>query len=688
MLFVDVVVVVVPLLLLRHNKVSKSTSRLNRILVVYKLTSIYSIHWCLTSTTMLIVCKVTVFLSVESMNPNSHITLVFIQDKPIEFRWIEKKSEFEMLSCLIKKFYNDQAIKIQVLAALYSVHIHHGAQLHDDERIRQVYQKISANDDAYDTLTKESTGQLARLSGWEWQGIPKIHGSFLLLETCINLYYIYVVVKNLALVYIEEFLLEPLGMQPSLPLGCYFTGKFYASSNKLVDETMALVIALVQLIWRLIQYRHKQVMALHYFLLFGQKDLDTYYSRYVMGKYQGNHWVRSIRRAQKSRSVLEEALIECSFHDIMSYRPKSSHQIHYYRLRPNRTREVKQLLSRLFAALFLFSVIIMIVSAIPVVPFIFRQLISEQHYVDNFPECHVEMYWFRVDRDSFLPDVNFYRVYLIIADEFENTVIWIEVGTSILIGICLTIMLQVDLIIYWQDLHKNVLNVYKQLRDNPSRDATNEIDNPSATYRNSITNTKEIDSTSSNSVNQIGRNSRIDKEFDEIQHKCCDFFRQIKRADCFLSDALSFTLCMWFCIFLLYVYISNNGHAYSLLDTDSTTKTNRESNGSQLRTSPYNLMLLIIPMIDVFGVCFLLMMLHNRCLITYKYLCSLLAMHHSTHKLMFLPIMDYFVEHRNCYTLFRVKPFLPTTFLSILGWTFSCFFILRTLFSSNSGFNA
>jgi hypothetical protein len=57
----------------------------------------------------------------------------------------------------------------------------------------------------------------------------------------------------------------------------------------------------------------------------------------------------------------------------------------------------------------------------------------------------------------------------------------------------------------------------------------------------------------------------------------------------------------------------------------------------------------------------------------------LMALDQSCHRRQFIEILDYFAKRRTCYTIYRTYPLTTTSHLTIIGYSFSCFFILYSL---------
>lgn len=198
----------------------------------------------------------------------------------------------------------------------------------------------------------------------------------------------------------------------------------------------------------------------------------------------------------------------------------------------------------------------------------------------------------------------------------------------------------------------------------------------------------------------------------EFQFQMHDFVREIEKFDLYLSDNLTFALCIWVGIFTSYVYISPHdgllfqapmssvayrnqsniyehfGAAVAAGSERTLQKSKQQHQAGQLQSMMTNqhdvganawvsLTTLGPPLVQLMSVLLALLTLHRCCCKTYPIMCTIAAYYQSQNKCSFVPILALFNERRTCYTLFRLNPFLPTTLLSLIGWSFSCFFIIR-----------
>lgn len=641
----------------------------------------------------------------------------------------------------LKKFidtfvYSDKAVRLQVAFSLHTTHVLHAMRTYQDERVRRIYL------DRFGELPQDKTmHELYQFqpSRWDWTGVPHMHWILLFQEIFTSLYFCYILFKILLRDYLERKLLIPWGLNPNYPLRCYTPGAFYVCSTRLVDETLAVVASLVHTIWRSIEFSHKQDMTMPYFMFLSQQDLDNYYERFIKRGSRKDLFHsdsnKQVAATTTTRAVadFEDALEDCFFHDILSYKMPITRQIQYIRLRPNRTREQIFRLRRIFANLFLFNAVIILTTAACVVPVIYVRVIDKLHYDTYLTDCGVDAsYWLRLSDTSTriniggpfslsIIDINWYRFIIFLFDVFDNAFCWYESGSSIFLGVQLVGMINYDLKTYMRAIHRNILQVYKYMKLNQDQlmrrysMKTQRIQENSNLVVSADARMRRRHSTiigPLNSLKQI-EPSQLDQLIGELQHQIHDFFKQIERSDGYMSDVLTLTLMIWFSIFLAYVYVSILDQTNNALSVTTFTKGNLIVNnnynysGSSVRgnnisysnhsnsindgdDSPtnflsLNVMIVIIPLIIVTLVCWSLLSLHHQSIATYKYLCSIVAMYQSDNKTSFLSVLNHFSEYRTCYTLFRMSPFMPITYLSIVGWSFSCVFILKSLLTGRGG---
>lgn len=527
---------------------------------------------------------------------------------------------------------------------------------------------------------------------WDWQGIPKLHWLIVWYESFTTVYFIYVLIKNFAINQLDRTeLLYYLGAKINQPLRCYLPGRFYVTTLDAVDVPAANICVLTHLIWRAIQWSHRQQMTLHNFLLLTRRDLKLYYSTVNMSTIHQNNNDTSARNT----------ITKCFLNETLSYplpqflgEKKTIRS--QFRLRPGRTQQANDRLRKWFSLTTLLSIMLVSFISSIIFPLIYLRLISEIHYKTKYDSCDLGPPWaaeINPAERKYSLYIRWYRFMFLLVDLVENLLLWIETGISAFMGMGLAALLNYDLMVYLYNIHDNVIQLTSFI---VKMDPSKQIDTcdtpinwrPSESALNNRENSEDQtdDEFVDQELNKFGpfkvdestlMQNNLDVMMHELQFQIHDFFRQIERYDTYMSDVLTLTLLIWFSILMTYIKVSVNGFAWLpelLVSYDIASQTNLKPG-----TSPYHLMIVFTPIILVTLISFALLVVHRRCMITYRYLCPLIATYQSHRKLTLITIMDYFVERRTCYSLFRMSPFQPITYLSIVGWSFSCFFILRSL---------
>jgi len=272
--------------------------------------------------------------------------------------------------------------------------------------------------------------------------------------------------------------------------------------------------------------------------------------------------------------------------------------------------------------------------------------------------------------DDYSINWSWWRTKIIFIDFIENLIIWLETGLAAFSGLQLTVVLNYDLVVYWSHLHGRLLwlkekfaTIHEQSYFFIGRSHSDDHVYRSSPLGNLSSNQIYRQAYLKGASPSRGQSRfRIDCSDDSIpllKHQLHDFFREIKRADSFISDTITLTLIIWLAIFCSYVYIVQ----YLNYDTNLGRR-----------------MIIIVPMIVLTLNYSVILALHRYCCKSYPVLCSIMALTPSLEdKKSVMAMLTYFNERRTCYRLFGQGPFLPSTYLSIVGWSFSCFFIIVSL---------
>lgn len=152
----------------------------------------------------------------------------------------------------------------------------------------------------------------------------------------------------------------------------------------------------------------------------------------------------------------------------------------------------------------------------------------------------------------------------------------------------------------------------------------------------------------------------LEHDIEELQFEMMDFFHEVERVDLLVSDVLTFAYLIWLacCTFAGYKFVVYN-------------RTN---------VPPLMYLVLCAGFIILALTSFFLLKLRRSCLRSYMVLSSLMANDRTLKKRHLVKLLDFFTQlNRTTYTLCQ-RPYRPTTFVNIVGWSFSCFFIALNLF--------
>jgi len=510
----------------------------------------------------------------------------------------------------------------------------------------------------------------------------------------------YVIFRNMTVVFIQETLLPSMNVKLDRPLGCYMLGRFLIQQSTDLNAVCGTLAALANLLWPYFQWARPHKMTTPYFLMFTSRDLTNYYAILETERY-----VETVNRHRDSapgelssvdskidRSFRvenrEDKLKEMFMDQIMCYKvPSGSKRRFALRLRPNRSREANRNLRQLTADFTYYFSIPLSLSVLVILVIVFIELFDDRRYVTEYPSCDPELESELITHgvQSYTVTMTPNRLVAFVFDVVENLMLWIELGT-IAYGIGFASILNYDLVSYWAYLHNKteklkiqaqLLRLDRSIVDSEQNERFPYCSTSDAVYPKA----KELfirEHTHYDGMKSLHR--ELNENVRTLLHETYDFIQEISRIDLFLSDIISVSLCLWIAIFSSYVYL-----APSLAQATDKPQSASFYGNANLQNDSYqqagwkDAYILIVPMILI-GVVFLaLLTLHRNCLRTYPLLCALMAHHESVEKREFIPILDCFIEHRTCYRLFRMNPFKPITFLSFVGWSFSCFFIIRSL---------
>ena len=525
---------------------------------------------------------------------------------------------------------------------------------------------------------------------WNWGGFPSLWWILTLVQNFTTLYMTYVILKN---TYPQYFMSLIELLEPELPAHCYLLGRFII--HDLVSELTATLFSLFHILWRLYLRMKNRPYSLHVVNFLLQSDTDI--QRFISIIEQSGEDKRQESKKWSRVSVHEHFLRQNICYQVF----KRSTVV--FKVRPNRTLSSRRAICKRVARLTLLLSTTLLSLAVIIIFLIMITILTEKHYIQTYPKCDAGIQK-RMDEGT-LGDwsMSLYGHHLIsgLIDGLENAVIWIDSGLAFCFVWGFLYVLNFDLLLYWEHMHAKLIKLLARIRLEytlRSYSALGETFGPvgrSAEPRPSgkklglevfeqIEAQYKLESQLCIGMEEThwdqsymysagdSRSSLIDlrghgleDEIQDAQSMIGDFFHQIKAADMLVSDVLTGFIIIWLTTFASFGRYSATVYAGG-----------RESE-----------LLLIMFLVQMLTFClvasssFSLLVLQRRCIRSYHVICSIAAFDQSRMKRSFLRILDFYtVQRRLYYTLFQQYPYTGTTFLSIIGWSVSCFLIFDSLF--------
>lgn len=552
-------------------------------------------------------------------------------------------------------------------------------------------------------------------SEWKWTGFPRMWESIIYYELVSLILFLYCLIKYTA-PQIVYFLLDFIIAEYHIPHHCYLLGRFVC--NNRVNQESRIFITALQLAWRAWQFRRPHNLSALYFLLTDPDDHHRYYRALnlqesnlrAFAECHGQQFPSSAdithqqkREDDSSDQELSENFYPTSdlkgnahksdqfFHDFMAYKVIMRDRV-IYRIRPNRTQEAYKILTRFVKLVILVTASGFVINSLYICWLFIQNIYYDEGYVLNYPGCSPELELkLAKDRNHSKTTTQSttwtaHRVVVFPFDLVENLILWFETLINFAFGIQIGLILNYDLLLYWRHLHKKI----KQIKYQAEGDYYESLEHQfqvtgsdrygSTRVQSYAQRTKRRDLSylidTSNKRNEeqsfrfrgnrrthLSSSSVGTRDFErlELNSQIGDFFQQIQRVDTLISDGIACTLGTWFVLFPVIIY--------------------RSQIESQLSSQDSNMVYVVLSLttalfVSIFST---VLTLHRQCMKTYIVLCSLIA--HDCHKTKesSLAILDYFISKKTCYTIFGTFRIVPTTCISLVGWSFSCFFVITGL---------
>lgn len=552
-----------------------------------------------------------------------------------------------------------------------------------DEHLRKVTSEFKTDDQLINRKTKN----------WDWNGFPHIWPVFMRWDAFETYLFIYSFFKYS----VSNQLAGVLSLfRLNLPPHCYFIGYFFF--HEVVEKQTALLFSIYHLLWRAslrrLVKRHYYTLVL--FMVQSQHDIEQFYETLdqvnnnsnsdqiiacKQGKANKQSGLSLNQRAQDHQLDSHELFLA----DIFCYKVFDRSKV-VYKLRPNRTmRSRSKMIDLISRSTFLFGVLILLVGAF--VQIIIFMVCAEDrtYHTRSYPECSptsAKTHQYRESASEHSYNISGgYRVMTLVFDQIVNIIIWGDSGLALTFVLMLAHLMNYDLIIYWCSLHEKIETTFRKVKNNYA----NRNQRP---YEQSLVGShnwehkKNSFETSCSRLQTLGVRSHshrrtslatrknicvsieLEDSIYELQSEIYDFFHQVRSANMFISSIVSAAIIIWLTMFATYSYIHIN---YKIQHQDASVP----------------IVIIIMQAVVFLGVSLLsfsLLSLHRRCIKSYQTICSLMAYDQSKHKGAFSNILDFYTSgSKSYYTFFHQYPFTATAYISLIGWSLSCYFIFDNL---------
>jgi hypothetical protein len=497
---------------------------------------------------------------------------------------------------------------------------------------------------------------------WQWRDFPRMPSILIWYRRATTIYFIYVIIK-----YMTPSLVEMLvdALQLSKPAHCYALGQFMIYES--VREHCAVCFATFHLTWRLLTSTNPQPLAITtiYFLILDDRDIKLYYQLLEAHACCDTDYddkvtkltttsapssSGSIRLTSHHLSRRTTCCINASpnarlqmMHDVMSFRiDRESGPV--YRLRPNRTAAACRNLRDYLINVMLVGTAVFAIIALTITLIFSIEGTSDQSYLKRYPNC--DPYLEQLKRDGQL-DLNHFSLHLtrqqffaFFFDTTENVFLWLDSGLVLYSCVVCTLLLNYDLNIYWKHINGQIELLLEFVRSAKAEEGWFCVE-------------------LGGGQQQRTTNSNYERLVYELQMKMRDFIKHLKRSDQLIGDVLTTIINVWFTLFAYFIYSTIVSNARSL-------------------PVALNITLAGVFMVTTL-LCAVTISVHRNCMKSYGKICSLMTLDNSHHKQHFTEILDFFIRRRTCYTIYRGYEMTATTYLTLIGYSFSCFFILGSV---------
>lgn len=531
-----------------------------------------------------------------------------------------------------------------------------------------------------------------------WRGYPPLPKFLIWYQWFTTVWLMFVLLRNLnraRVINIIEYLFDP----KDLPARCFIPGNFIIHEEfKIISANL---MAFFHLQRRFINtfFAKKHMSSYLVVTVQSGKDISEYFRRHQeymqqvqagLVRTQASHCSprRACERASlakplsdarmrwarggKESTDLEDYVVLKYFMCYAVYTQENC----VLKLRANRTEEaIRFLQDKIATTTFRVGVIFSVLAVAMTIP-IASFILIDKLFLMRYPQCNPLLAALQAEGKLgwISLTIDLHRLFVITFDAIENLVLWLESGLSMTFGLAIGHLISHDMLTCWQSIDKKIRHLRARLVQDQCTiigDCGNGLV-PSDRYCHYI-DSRVAPSSNYFTLKRTDRESRIsrvkprpsgcqdsDEQVLELQSEVRDFFEQLNEINEIMSDVLSSISIIWLVLFGVYTYFSHAQDHRSL-----------PPNLQALQASIFILMTLLS---------LNLLALHRTIKRSHPVLCSIVAHDRSYLRSNFTKIMDLIEDPNLCtYKLFRYIPFSTTTYLSLVGWSFSCFVVIASL---------
>jgi hypothetical protein len=471
---------------------------------------------------------------------------------------------------------------------------------------------------------------------WHWRDFPPMHPCVSWYRAVTTIYFVYILIK-----YITPSVANLSGLlNLSKPAHCYAPGQFLVYDQP--NGSCAACFACFHLFCRVFSLLNPPVaVSTLNFLILDDHDISLYHELIETSTRTTNpgKYFDELRKAMSHYDYTRFQMM----HDIMGVTIDYG-SARVPKVRPNRTKQACEDLRNFLIGSASLGAAMFALVVCSVTTLLLTLHANDQSYLNRYPNC--DPYLEQLQRAGLVPadrwSFHLTRNELvgIIFDTLENLFLWLDSGLSLFTCVVFTLVLNRDLIVYWNHLDRKIgllLEFSRRKRTCPRRGQGRPVN-----------------------ADESVLSSSYDQSIYELHLEICDFIGHLRRANDLVGDMVTTVVNVWFTVFAYIIY-----NLISL---------------RQMIPAGLNVTLMIIFFVTSV-LCVLATEVHRNCLKSYGKICSLMSHDDSCHKRHFAEILDYFIRKHTCYKIYHGYSMTTTSYLSILGYSASCFFIIGSLYN-------